>query len=240
MTSRALRSVPPLLLGLALVASLSGPAHAEAAAPRNVVHLQAEAQLEVAQDWLTLTLQAVREGSDAAQVQAALKQALDAALKTARAAAEGEALIVRTGGFNLSPRYGKDGRISGWQGQAELVLEGRDSARIAQTAGKLVGLNVIGVSPSIARDTARRHEAEASAQAIAAFRQKAADTARAFGFSGYALGEVRLQGGESAPQPRPMFRRAEMAVMAADAPVPVEAGKGLVGVTVSGSVQLLP
>ncbi len=228
----------PLLLALALLGSSA--ASAQATPPRNLVHLQAEAQVEVVQDWLTITLQAVREGGEAAQVQAALKQTLDAALKTARAAAEGEALIVRTGGFNLSPRYGKDGRINGWQGQAELVLEGRDSARIAQTAGKLSGLNVIGVSPSIARDTARRHEAEASAQAIAAFRQKAADTAKAFGFSGYALGELRLEAGGSTPPPRPMFRRAEMAVMAADAPVPVEAGKGLVGVTVSGSVHLLP
>lgn len=240
------RALRPLLPGLALaLLVLGGPARAQGqppaghGAPANVVHLQAEAQIEVPQDWLTITLQAVREGSDAAAVQGGLKQALDGALKQARGAAQGEALQVRTGGFHLGPRYGKEGRIVGWQGQAELVLEGRDAALIAATAGRLNGLNVIGVQPSISRTAALRHEAEASAQAIAAFRQKAADTAQAFGFSGYALREVRIGNGGAQP-PQPLFRRAEMAMAAsADAPVPVEAGKGQIAVSVSGSVQLL-
>lgn len=54
---------------------------------------------------------------------------------------------VRTGPFGLYPRYGKDGKINGWQGRAELVLEGRDFARITATAGKIqtMAISQVGV-----------------------------------------------------------------------------------------------
>ena len=61
---------------------------------------------------------------------------------------------MRTGNFSLYPRYDKNGRISGWQGQAELVLEGKDSERVAQTAGRLNGMNVSSVGYSISRELA--------------------------------------------------------------------------------------
>ena len=43
-------------------------------------------------------------------------------------------LEVRTGNFNLYPQHNREGRITGWQGTAELVLEGRDFALIGATA----------------------------------------------------------------------------------------------------------
>jgi hypothetical protein len=61
-------------------------------------------------------------------VQNQLKVVLDAALAEARKTAAPGQMDVRTGNFSLYPRYGRDGKISGWQGSAELVLEGRDFA----------------------------------------------------------------------------------------------------------------
>lgn len=230
----------PLLATLLSAAIVCGaPAGAAEDAPReNLVNFSASAQLEVVQDLLSITLAVTREGSDAAAVQAELKQVMDAALAEARRAAQPDAMEVRTGNFSLYPRHGKDGRISGWQGQAELVLEGKDVQRVASTAGRLAGMNVTSVGYRVSRELAEKHEANVTAQAIERFRARAGELARQFGFGGYTLGEVSVMSGEQGGPPPPMYRaqKAEMAM--ADAPVPVEPGKGLISATVSGSVLL--
>ena len=72
------------------------------------------------------------------------------------------------------------------------------------------------------------------------FRARAAELARLFGYSGYALGEITVGSADMAP-PVPMFRQAR--AMAAGAPaadesLPVEAGKGSVSISVNGTVRL--
>lgn len=207
--------------------------------PQNVVALSSSAELEVTKDLLTVTLNATRDGAEAAGVQAALKQVLDAALNEAKKSAQPGAMEVRTGNFSLYPRYSRDGRISGWQGNAELVLEGKDTQRVAQTAGKLQGMNITNVGYSLSRELREKHEAAVTAEAIKKYQAKAADVARQFGFSGYTLREVAVQSSEPgfAPMPR-MMSMAKGAAEAADAALPVEPGKGTITVNVSGSVVL--
>jgi predicted secreted protein len=214
-------------------------ASAETAAPQNVVSFQTSAATEVTKDTLTITLQALREGADAGAVQAGLKQALDNALTDARRQALPEAMEVRTGAFHVSPRYGREGRITGWQGSAELVLEGRDVGRVAAAAGRLTGLTVTASSFSMSRGLRERMESELVADAIRRFRARAEEMARQFGFAGYALREVQVQGVEvEAARPVLMMRAAARDMAVADAPVPTEAGKGVLTATVQGSVVL--
>ena len=206
--------------------------------PQNTVQLSASAAVEVPQDLLAMTLSTQREGGDAAQVQAQLKTALDAALTEARKAAEPGRMGVRTGQFHLSPRYGKDGKLSGWLGSAELVLEGSDMARIAATAGRLSTLTVAQVGFGLSREQRQRAEAEVQAQAIARFRDKASEIAKAFGFAGYGLREVAVNANDQGPQPMPRMLAMEARAAMADAPLPVAAGRATVTVNVSGTVQL--
>jgi predicted secreted protein len=70
---------------------------------------------------------------------------------------------VRTGNFSLYPRYGRDGKISGWQGSAELVLEGRDFARITAAAGKIPGMTLGNVGFSLSREQRARWRRRAKA-----------------------------------------------------------------------------
>jgi len=232
---------------------LAGAAHAQAnpvtvwqSAPQNVINLSAEASREVPQDLIAITLAATREGADAAAMQGQLRQVLDAALAEARKAARPGAVEVRTGGFNLSPRYAtKPGTapvISGWQGRAELVIEGSDTAAISALAGRLSSLTVARVGYGLSREARDRVEAEVAAQAIGRFKDRAEAHARQFGFASYSLREVSVNGGESGgPAPAPMFRAAAapMSAMAEQAQ-PVEPGKTTVTVSVSGSIQLSP
>ena len=228
-----------LFLALPLL-FVAATAAAEAPAVReNLLNFSTTATREVVQDRLAITLQAVREGPDASAVQSQLKQVLEAALAEARKSAEPGQLDVRTGGFTIYPRHAKDGRIAGWQGQAELVLEGRDGPRVAQAAGRLSTLNVTGVGYGLSKELSERHEAEVAAEAIRRYRERAAARAPQLGFSGYTLGEVSVQTADSGPGPRPMMMRAKAAEMAAaDAPLPVEPGKGTITATVSGTILL--
>lgn len=206
--------------------------------PQNLVQLAASGQVEVAQDYLTLSLATTREGPDAANVQSQLKAALDAALQEAKKAAQPGQLDVRTGNFSLYPRYGKDGKITAWQGSAELVLEGRDFARISTTAGKLTTLTVNNVAFSLSREQRNKVEGEAQAQAIERYKNKAGEIARSFGFAGYSLREISVSANDQGFVGRPKVFALEARAAVADAPVPVEAGKSTVVVTVSGSVQM--
>ncbi|MFT4243140.1 MAG: SIMPL domain-containing protein [Acidovorax sp.] len=207
--------------------------------PRNVVQLSATGTVEVQQDLLVLSLTTTKEGADAAAVQAQLKQALDAALQEAKRNAQPGQLDVRTGPFGLYPRYGKDGKISGWQGRAELVLEGRDFARITGTAGRIQTLAISSVAFGLSREARAKVEGEAQTQAIEQFKARAAELAKGFGFSNYSLREVAVNSNEVLPGPRPRMMAMEAkSASFSDAPVPVEAGKAQVVVNVSGSVQM--
>ena len=213
------------------------------AAPQNVVSLSAEASREVLQDRLSITLSVSREGSEAAAVQSQLRQALDSALADARKAQRPNGgLDVRTGAFSLSPRYApkptNGNNISGWQGRAELLIEGSDIAAISQLAGRLTTLTVARVAFGLSREARERAEAEVAAQAIGRFRERAETYARHFGFGGYSLREVTVNGGEMGGSPQPVFRAQALSAKSGDEVQPVEAGKTTVSVSVAGSIQL--
>lgn len=228
----------PFLVATALcLSTLSALAQSSAATPQNVLQLSASGTVEVQQDLLMLNLIATREGPDPATVQAQLKAALDAALTEAKKSVLAGQLEVRTGNFSLSPRYGRDGRIGSWQGRAELVLEGRDFPRITATAAKIQTMTMGAVGFGLSREQRARVEGEAQAIAIEHFKSKAAELAKGFGFAGYTLREVAVNSNDQG-YPRPRMMAMEMKSSQADAPLPVEAGKSSVVVTVSGSVQL--
>lgn len=232
------------LLAFAVLAGAASARADEARPPEGVVSLSSSASVDVPKDWMSVTFSVTREGADAAAVQNALRDALDAALAQARLAqkrASGEPgqVELHTGGFSLQPRYNAKGAMSGWSGTTELVAEGRDLATLGGLTGQVATMTVSGIDFGVSREARERVEGELAAQAIARFRAKAADYAKAFGYAGYVVREVNVQTGSSAP---PMPRMYAMKAAAADVAgegVPVEAGKGTVTSSVNGSVQLL-
>lgn len=225
--------------GALLACTLAAQAHDSPPVPANVVQLSATGQVEVAQDMLTMRLSTRREATDANTVQNQLKVALEQALAIARPQARAGAMEVRTGGFGLTPRYGRDGQINGWQGTAELLLEGTDIPRVTATAGQIQSLTVSQAYFGLSREATLKLETEAQAQGIERFKRKADEVSKAFGFSGYTVREVSVSSADQPiyrPAPRAMAM--EMKAAAADAPVPVEAGKTAVTVMVNGAIQM--
>ena len=215
------------------------------APPANLMTLTAAATQEVTMDTLSVTLAVVREGQDASQVQAQLRQALDTALVEARKAVKPKALEVQTGAFSLNPRYANPSNrstaptIAGWTGRAELLIEGRDLPAVAQLAGRLTTLTVARVGFTLSREARERVEEEATQLAIARFRARAEGYSRQFGFGGYQIRDVQvgLQDAPAIMARAPMMRAT--AAPTADEALPVEAGKTTVSVSVSGTVQMV-
>jgi predicted secreted protein len=210
-----------------LAAALGGAGYGYAAngdaARDNAVSFSASATEELVQDQMTVTLQAIKEGAVASDVQSALKAALDSALVEARKAVQA------------------NGKINGWQGSAQLVIEGTDTARISQLAGKLTQLNVVGVGYGLSRNLREARESALTTQAIARFRSRAQQMAHDFGFKSYTLGDVSVSSTDPGFEGRPvMYAMRAKAMDVADAPLPVEPGKGVLSVTVSGQVVLRP
>jgi len=225
-----------------VVATIASVAHADTPPPQGVLGLTANASVEVAKDLLAVTFSTTREGTDANTVQAQLKQALDAALAEAKKAARPGQLDVQTGNFSLYPRYPNatsSGRaaITGWQGTAEVIVEGRDMTAIGQLTSRITTMTIARVAYRLSREASQRVEGDVSAEAIAAFRAKATSYAKLFGYGSYAVREVSVMTSDPQPGPVPTMRMQAAAATSADA-LSVEPGKALVTATVNGTIQM--
>ena len=136
------------------------------AQPANVVQLSAEGSVDVVQDLLTATLSATREGRDAAAVQSQLQKVVEAAMAVTKRSAQPGQMDVSTGSFGIYPRYGKDNKVEGWQGRAEILLQGRDFALITQTAAQVQDMTLSQVGFGLSREAREKVEGEAQAKAI--------------------------------------------------------------------------
>jgi predicted secreted protein len=241
--------VPAALLAVALTLPLSVAAQA-AVVPvppvvvaqkeaEGVVSLASSATIQVPNDWITVQFSTSKEGTDANAVQSALKEALGAALAQARAVAKPDGHVeVQGGGFSLQPRFNNKGVVNGWTGSTSLVVQGRDLGTIAELAGKVQSMTVGSLDYSVSREAREKVEGELAAQAIARFRAKAGDYAKAFGYGAFAIREVNVNVDNGAPAPRPMRMRLAAAPMSDSGALPTEAGSGTVTANVNGSVQM--
>lgn len=215
----------------------SSAALADTAPPQGVLSLTASASIEVTKDLLSVTFSTTKDGTDANAVQAQLKQALDAALGEAKKAARPGQLDVQTGGFSLYPRYAAKGGISGWQGTAQVIVEGRDMAAIGQLSARIATMTIASVDFRLSKEASQKVEGDVTGEAIARYRGKATEYAKQFGYASYSIREVNVATGD-AQQVYPKARMTAMSSATASDPLSVEPGKALVTATVNGTVQM--
>jgi predicted secreted protein len=231
---------------IAIAAAAMTPALAQTPPPspppppaaQGVLGLSASASVEVAKDLLSITFSTSREGTDANAVQAQLKQALDAALAEAKKAAKPGQVDVQTGNFSLYPRYASKGGINGWQGSAELIVEGRDMTGIGQLAGRIATMTIAHVAYRLSREASEKVEGDVAAEAVSRYRAKATLYAKQFGYAAYTIREVNLSTNEPQDGPIRMTRAAPAAMSMSSEPLAIEPGKATVTATVNGTVQM--
>ncbi len=231
-----------LVAACVLSASLPRLAAAQVAVapkdPEGVISLNSSATVQVPNDWIAVQFTTTKEGTDAAAVQAALKEALGTALAQARQVAKPDGHVeVQGSGFSLQPRLNPKGLVNGWTGTTALLVQGRDMGTIAELAGRVQTMTVGNLDYSVSREAREKVEGDVAAQAIARFRAKAADYAKAFGYASFVVRDANVNVDNGQPPPRPFRMKAAMASSVSDS-LPVEAGSGSVTANVNGSVQL--
>ena len=236
--SLAIKSIAACILISSVTGLFAQPVEIMREPVQNVAQLSTSGSIEVQPDLLLIAMNTTASGADANAVQSQLKLALDAALAIARPAVLSGQLELRTGNFSLYPRYDKNGKINGWQGSTELILDGRDFSRITATAGKIQSLTIGNVSFSLSREQRTKVEAEAQTNAIERFKAKALGVAKSFGFSGYTLREVSISANDQNIQPRPRFMAMQAKANESDSPMSIEVGKTTVTVSINGFVQM--
>ena len=200
-----------------------------------IATLSASATSQVEQDMVRITLSTQVDDVSREKVSASLDRVLESVLKQARA--EGR-VKASSGNYRVWPVHADDGKIKGWQGRADILIESSDFSVASALAGQLsdrMGISNLYFFVS----TAAREATEAALldQAAKAFTQRAQSTAKAFGYQGFRIKELALDGGgvDYAPMPRMMLAGA-----AEKTSPPLEGGSENITVSVRGSVYLLP
>ena len=204
------------VLSCLLLALLAWPlAGALAQAPLTRLHLQESASRDVEQNVLVATVQAHAESASPAEAQAAVNEAMAAAVERVRAEAEVRAA---TGGYSVYQRRDRDNRPVGWIAEQDLRLTSKDPAALLELVGSLqeTGLNLTGLGWQVDPDTRRAVQEELTIAAIATLRQRAQAIAESVGMQVANIDTLRVGGAMDGPRPM-MAMRAEMM---ADAPPP--------------------
>jgi len=119
------------------VASAQMPAQSAQAPARPELpqlSLEAAASSDVAQDKVEVTLAKEIEGADQAQLSDQLNKVLASTLATAKRNTKVES---RSGNYRVWANTDRNGKITGWRGRAELILESKDFVAASTLAGEL-------------------------------------------------------------------------------------------------------
>jgi predicted secreted protein len=201
-----------LFLALLVAWPLAG---AGAQAPLTRLYLQESASREVEQNVLVATLQAHADAASPAEAQAAVNEAMAAAVEQVRAEAE---IRAATGSYSVYQRRDRDNQPVGWVAEQDLRLTSQDPAALLELAGSLqeMGLNLVGLGWQVDDETRRKVQDELTIAAIATLRQRAQAIAESVDMQVANIDTLRVGGAMDGPRPM-MAMRAEMM---ADAPPP--------------------
>lgn len=225
----------PLIVSALLVAAPLALAQ-ETGQPRyNLVTIQAQAQREVQNDLLNATLYVEVSDSSSAAVANSVNRTVNEALRVAK---EYKTVRVRSGNNRTYPVYSRSNQLQGWRGRGEIRIESRDFEAASALIGKLQsGMQLGGISFTVAPDTRRALEDELTVEAIAAFKARADVVRNALGGKGYRISRLNIAGGHVPIQPYAMARAAVSSPEVT--PPSLEGGVSQVTISANGSVEIL-
>ena len=200
----------------------------------NQVRLQAQQSESVSNDTMHVTLNTYAEMQDPAKLAARINQEMDWALEKAKQYSE---IKVSTGSYQTWPVTRKD-VTTGWRGQQNLMLEGRDTELLSQLTGELQKkLKIKSMSFSVSDEKRIAVENRLIDAALNAFKVRALIVGENLDARGYRIVDINV--GASAQRP-PVMYQARVATMAMESndSVAVEGGESDVQVSVSGTIEL--
>jgi predicted secreted protein len=177
------------LLPLLLATFWHATAHSAESPPGDRVSFRVEAGREVENDRVSAVLQAHAEGRDAARLADDINNTMRWALQQVKAV---KGVTPQSGNYRTYPVYEKR-KIVRWRGVQELRLESQDVAALSRLLGTLQSrLQMQSMQFSVSRERRDAIEDALIAEALAAFRTRAALIAESLQASGYSLLDVNI------------------------------------------------
>lgn len=202
------------------------------------LRLSASAQQEVANDQIQATLYLQDKSEQPAVLADRLNKGIARGMATGKAYPQVE---LSSGSYNSWPSYDKNGKISSWQGRAEIRLKSRNMTQATELVAQLQKTMLLeGVQFSVSDNTRRAAEKAMIPAALAEMQEQADITAKTLGKSRVTIKELEF--GNAAPAYRPpMLMRAAAAPMAKEMDVAQpdwQPGQSQLQLQITGKIEL--
>lgn len=202
-----------------------------------ILSLDAQAYIEVDQDTVIITLQATRQSSEQDVVTKELSQIVSAVLNDVK---KQDKVKISSGNYYVRPQIDKDGKVTGWQGQSQLLFESTDLAAASELAAKYQDkMPVANVSFTVSKKARFDAEQELMTDAVQLFNQRAQTMATALGYGQFEIKEIQLgSSGGAYRSPKSYSERGLMMSASADS-IPIDSGTEDITLSLSGAIYLL-
>jgi predicted secreted protein len=222
-----------LIAAFIIITATALPAGAADAPRYNQIHFQVERSRPVDNDRMQAVLAVTAEDENPARLADEINRTMTWAVKTAKTESKIE---LRTGGYRTHPVYSKN-KIQRWRATQELMLESADFAALGTLIGKLQErLQVSAIQFSVSPERRRTVEDDLIAQALDAFKQRAALVRKRLAATSYRVVDASINTGGGVPVP--VMMRVDSFESKSIAPPAVQGGTSTVTVNVGGTIEL--
>lgn len=196
------------------------------------------AEKEVENDVLTAILFASQTGQSPTELADTVNKDISWAMEIAK---QEDKIDSRTLSYTTNPVY-KNGKVDGWQVRQNIELKSKDSKVLSGLLGQLQQkLSVQSVDYSISTQVRKATEETLISEALASFKNRAAQVQANMERSEYRVVQLDIQTERDFPQPRFRGVRSEaMMSSAAPAAPELDAGKQQVRVSINAQIELSP
>ncbi|MBE2896049.1 SIMPL domain-containing protein [Pasteurellaceae bacterium HPA106] len=224
----------PLLTALCLSPVLAF-AHEPAAQASQNITFTVQAQRQVERDVMQVTFLVEEKGSDLKALNADVNDKMNQIVNAAKALD----LPKGTTSRNTYVNYNKKSEAESWVDRAQYRVKSQDFNKLGQLINQLSGVAAVDdISFSLSQQKRQHLEQEMTAEAIAAFKQKADFIVQQFGAKGYRIVDLTI-GSNSGSMPRPYMAKAATAMYSAEAEsMPIEAGEADVNLGINATINL--
>jgi predicted secreted protein len=213
-----------------LVISFNGLAQAQA---KHDIHFSITEQLEVANDRMIVQLAAQAQADSSQAVSQQINRAMQQALQQLTAA---ERKQVQTGQYNVNPRHNRDGDITHWKGQQQLILTLPIDADISELLSRLQPyLSYQSMQAGLSHLKRQETENTLLETALKRYQARAKLIVASFAANQYRIRETHIQTQQQAG----MFHQPRTALAASmdNAPV-IEAGNQTLSISINGTLVI--
>lgn len=199
----------------------------------NIFHLNANAQREIPNDLMQVTLSVQHQDLSANKASNKVNKDMKWALQLLQ---NHKGIKFQTANYSTNPIY-KKSRIDAWSARQNLQLSSEDFDKLSDIIGRLQErLSVNQMNFTAKPSTRDRVQNELISEALKAYKNKAKIVQQSMSASAYDIIEISINPSHQ----QPVYRERMMMSMAKaeSAPVAVQSGNSNVSVTVSGRIQL--